>query len=180
MNVSSDIQHKKELFNLPYHRDQLEYWGPITPALADSFLTMGNTFIYHYFNNLDSSYLKSVFSSLVVMVQNVSQYAEKSYENWDNQAFFRVKDVGQQILISTANRINLEDKLSVKTVLESIFAIPEEGLDAAYKETLFAGGGLGLITLRKLKGTTLEYSLSEKSEGQLWLENELKMNYGNT
>ena len=68
----------------------------------------------------------------------------------------------------------------MKTVLESIFAIPEEGLDAAYKETLFAGGGLGLITLRKLKGTTLEYSLSEKSEGQLWLEIELKMNYGNT
>ena len=137
MNVSSDIQHKKELFNLPYHRDQLEYWGPITPALADSFLTMGNTFIYHYFNNLDSSYLKSVFSSLVVMVQNVSQYAEKSYENWDNQAFFRVKDVGQQILISTANRINLEDKLSVKTVLEEHICYSRRGSRRSLQRNAF-------------------------------------------
>ncbi len=45
---------------------------------------------------------------------------------------------------------------------------------------LFTRGGLGLITLRKLKDANLEFSLSEKQEGQIWLEIELKMNYGNT
>ena len=170
MNVSNSIQHKKELFNLPYHKDQLEYWGPITPGLADSFLTMENTFIYQYFNNLDSTYLKSVFSSLVVMVQNVSQYAENSYGDVESQCFFRVKYGGQHILINTANRIILKDKLSVKTIFDSIFAIPEEELDAVYKKMLFTEGGLGLITLRKLNDSTLEYSFSEKKEGQNWLE----------
>ncbi len=180
MIVTNDIQHKKELFDLPYHKDQLEYWGPITPALADSFLTMGNTFIYQYFSNLDSTYLKSVFSSLVVMVQNVSQYAENSSGGVENQVFFRVKDDGQHILITTVNRITAKYMLSVKSVFDRIFAIPEQELDAEHKKMLFTGGGLGLIKLRKLKGKTLEYSFLEKKEGQIWLEIELKLNYGNT
>ncbi|MDB4061754.1 hypothetical protein N9515_07445 [Vicingaceae bacterium] len=48
---------------------------------------MGNTFIYQYFNNLDSTYLKSVFSSPVVMVQNVSQYAENNYGDVESSVF---------------------------------------------------------------------------------------------
>ena len=35
MNVNSDIQRKKETFNLPYDNDQLEYWGPINTMFAD-------------------------------------------------------------------------------------------------------------------------------------------------
>tara|TARA_B110000503_G_scaffold143018_1_gene242135 strand:- start:1809 stop:1949 length:141 start_codon:yes stop_codon:yes gene_type:complete len=45
---------------------------------------------------------------------------------------------------------------------------------------LFTVGGLGLIMLRKLKDATLEYSFSEKQEGEIWLGIGLKMNYGNT
>ena len=95
MNVNSDIQRKKEIFNLPYQKDQLEYWGPINSIFADSFLTMGHTFIYQYFNSLDSKRLKSVFSSLVALVQNISAYAENNYKEIQYPVFIRVKDGGQ-------------------------------------------------------------------------------------
>lgn len=180
MNVNSDIQRKKEIFNLPYQKDQLEYWGPINSIFADSFLTMGHTFIYQYFNSLDSKRLKSVFSSLVALVQNISAYAENNYKEIQYPVFIRVKDGGQHVLITTANRINLKDKLSLQTIFENTFGIPEEELEAEYKKRLFAGGGLGLIMLRKLKDATLEYSFLEKQEGESWLEIELKLNYGNT
>ncbi|MFT6165459.1 MAG: hypothetical protein ACJAV5_000292 [Vicingaceae bacterium] len=180
MNVNSDIQRKKETFNLPYDEDQLEYWGPINTIFADSFLTMGHTFIYQYFNTLDSKRLKAVFSSLVGMVQNMSAYAENSYEDVHHQVFIRVRDGGQHVLITTANRISLKDKLSLQTIFENKFAIPEAELEAEYRNMLFNGGGLGLIMLRKLKDATLEYSFSEKQEGEIWLGIELKMNYGNT
>tara|TARA_B110000046_G_scaffold25332_3_gene24875 strand:- start:66600 stop:66722 length:123 start_codon:yes stop_codon:yes gene_type:complete len=39
---------------------------------------MGQTFIHQYFNNLGPAFLKSAFSFLAVMVQNVSKYAENN------------------------------------------------------------------------------------------------------
>ncbi|MFT5666976.1 MAG: hypothetical protein ACI9DK_001164 [Vicingaceae bacterium] len=180
MNVQNDIQHKKDLFSLPYVKDQLEYWGPVNRAFADSFLTMGYKFIYQYFGNLDSKFLKSVFSSFVEIVQNVAEYNEGSFKDNSPQSFIRLKDLGGQIVIDTCNSIKPEDKLAVQTVFEKVFDLPKEELQAEYKKLLFKGGSLGLIMLRKLKNSEVEYSLSENDEGELWLSIELKMNYGNT
>lgn len=38
--------------------------------------------------------------------------------------FFRVKDGGQHILITTANSIVLKDKVSVQTIFDSVFSVP--------------------------------------------------------
>ncbi|MFT4755704.1 MAG: hypothetical protein ACI91R_000340 [Vicingaceae bacterium] len=180
MNDENDIRHKKELLRLPYIRDQLEYWGPVSHIFADSFLTMGYKFIYQYFGNLDSKFLKSVFSSFVEIVQNVAEYNEGSFKDNSPHSFIRLKDSGGQIVIETCNSIKPEDKLAVQTVFEKVFDMPREELQAEYKKLLFNGGSLGLIMLRKLKNSEVEYSLSENDEGEIWLSIELKMNYGNT
>lgn len=180
MNVLKDIQHKKDLFKLPYNQDQLEYWGPVNHVFADSFLTMGNTFIYQYFNNLNSRFLKLVFSSFVEMVQNVSEYNEENYRDNPQQSYIRLKDEGGKIVIATINKIRQEDFASVKAIFENAFAIAESELQNEYKRLLLKGGSLGLIMLRKLKDSYVEYSLAEDNEGEIWLSIELKMNYGNT
>lgn len=179
MNVSSNIQHKKEILNLPFSNDQLEYWGPVNHVFADSFLTMGHTFIYQYFKNLDAKFLKSVFSSFVEMVQNVSEYNEENFKESYPQSFIRLKDEGNCIVINTVNQIETADKLSVKTIFEKAFAVPEEELQVEYKKLLFERKSLGLIMLRKLKNATVQYNFSENNE-EVWLSVELKMNYGNT
>ena len=180
MNVNSDIQHTKDTLKVPYHKDQIEYWGPVNHVFADSFLTMGHTFIYQYFSNLNSKFLKSVFSSFVEMVQNVSEYNEENYQDNLPQSFVRLRDGGGHVVINTVNRIKTEDKLSVQTIFEKAFSIPKEELLAKYKRLLLKGESIGLIMLRKLKNTDIEYSLSENQEGETWLSIELKMNYGNT
>ena len=180
MNGQNDINNKKDLFSLPYFKDQLEYWGPVNRAFSDSFLTMGHKFIYQYFGRLDSKYLKIVFSSFVEIVQNVAEYNEGSYEVNFPQSFLRLRDTGDKIVIDTVNSIKSEDKLEVQTIFERVFALPKEELQSEYKKLLLKGGSLGLIMLRKLKNSEFEYSFSENEEGDTWLVIELKMNYGNT
>lgn len=180
MDVENDIQHKKDLFSLPYVKDQLEYWGPVNRAFADSFLTMGYNFIYQHFGSLDSKFLKSVFSSFVEIVQNIAEYNEGSFNDNSPHSFICLKDSGGQIVIETCNSIKPEDKLAVQTVFEKVFNLPREELQGEYKKLLFKGGSLGLIMLRKLKNSEVEYSLSENDQGEYWLSIELKMNYGNT
>ncbi len=180
MNVNSDIQHTKNILKVPYHKDQLEYWGPVNHIFADSFLTMGHTFIYQYFSNLNSTFLKSVFSSLVEMVQNVSKYNEENCQDNLPQSLIRLKDGGGHVVVNTVNRIKLEDKLYIQSIFEKIFSIPENELFDEYKRLLLKGESVGLIMLRKLNNTNIEYSFSENQEAEAWLSIELKMNYGNT
>lgn len=177
---TDNIQHKKEAFKLPYQKDQLEYWGPVNHVFANSFLTMGHTFLYQYFNNLNHKFLKTVFSSFVEMVQNVSEYNEESYENNYPQSFLRLRDGEGYIHICTINKIKAEDKVAVQAIFESTFSIPTDQLAAEYKRLLFEGKSLGLIMLRKLANAKAEYSFTENEEGEIWLSVDLKINYGNT
>lgn len=180
MTVSSSIQQKKKIFELPYFKDQLEYWGPVNHSFADSFLTMGRSFVYQYFSNLDHRRLKSVFSCFVEMVQNVSEYNEKSFTENYPQSYLCLKDGGDHIFIKTINKIKPEDKFSVQSIFEKAFAVPEEELQAEYKCLLFDGKSLGLIMLRKLINANLNYSFSQSGEGEIWLSVDLKIKYGNT
>jgi hypothetical protein len=180
VKIDSEIQHKKDILELPYKKDQLEYWGPINTSFANSFLTMADLFIQQYFTMLNAKVLKSLFSSLVEMVQNISEYAETSKTDGQYQAFIRVKGEDNQVVINTANRINSQDRATVEAIFESTFAIPKENLQEEYKKQLLSGGSLGLIMLRKLNNAKTEYTLTENEEGDIWLGIELKMNYGNT
>jgi|GEM_PF-1073392 hypothetical protein len=180
MDVISSIQHKKEIFKLPFQKDQLEYWGPVDNDFADSFLTMGRTFIYQYFNHLDPTFLKTIFSSFVEMMQNLSDYNENHFENNEPKSYMLLEDGGKHFLITTINRIEAEDKATVQTIFQNAFSIPKDQLQTEYKKLLLTGGHLGLMKLRKVKNANLEYSLSENQEGETWLGIELKINYGNT
>ena len=180
MTVSSSIQQKKKIFELPYDKDQLEYLGPVNHSFADSFVTMGHSFIYQYFKNLDHKLLKSVFSSFVEMVQNVSEYNEESFKENYPQSYLSLKDGGDHIYINTINKIKTEDKLSVQSIFEKAFSVPEEGLQAEYKRLLFEGKSLGLIMLRKLINASVDFTFSENDEGEIWLSVDLKIRYGNT
>ena len=179
MNQENSIQKKKDSFKLPYHRDQLEYWGPVNHVFADSFLTMGHTFLYQYFHHFSGKLLKSIFSSFVEMVQNVSEYNELAFNDNYPQSYVRLKDDSGEILINTANKIKNEDLLSVKTIFEDAFRIEKSLLFEEYKTLLMNNGSLGLIMLRRLKNSTVEFTFSEE-EGEHWLSLELKISYGNT
>lgn len=113
------------------------------------------------------------------MVQNVSEYNESAFSGNFPQSYVRLKDDNGVIAISTANQIKSEDLLSVKTIFEDVFKIDESKLFDEYKAVLMRGGSLGLIMLRRLKNSTVEYTFSEE-KGEHWLSLELKINYGNT
>jgi hypothetical protein len=180
MLTDSKILENKTLFDLPFKKDQIEYWGPLNHAFSDSFLTMCHTFLYQYFERLEGKLLKSIFSSFVEMVQNISEYNEKTFTNNFPHSYIKMRDVDGVIVINTANVILEKDFDSIKTIFEKNAQIPENELESEYKRLLLKSRSLGLLMLRKLKNSTFEYSFSEKSDGESWLSQELKINYGNT
>ena len=180
MLSKNQIQSKKDLFDLPYRKDQLEYWGPLNHSFSDSFLTMGNAFIFEYFNHLNNRFIKIIFSSFVEMVQNIAEYNEESFTGSLPQSFVRLYDGEEMVTIETANLILEKDLVAVRTIFEKNAEIPAEQLEADYKKLLLSGGSLGLIMLRKLKNSTFEYSLLKTKEGDNWLSLELKIYHGNT
>lgn len=180
MKTANKIQEKKELFDLPYHRDQLEYWGPFNHSFSDSFLTMGHSFLYQYFESLNNKVLKAIFSSFVEMVQNVSEYNEEAFTDNLPQSFIALRDEEDGIRIITSNLILEKDLAGVKTIFEQNSAIPEEDLEKEYKSKLMSNGSLGLIMLRKHKNSIFEFDFVKNPEGENWLNLELKINYGNT
>lgn len=174
------IKNKKELFKLPYKRDQLEYWGPVSHSFADSFLTMGHSFLYQYYNNLNNKSLKAIFSCFVEMVQNVAEYNEEAFKDNYPQSYIKLRDKDGIIIIETANLILEKDLMSVKTIFEKVACLNQEQLTEEYKKLLMKGGSLGLIMLHRLKESIFEFNFSKDEKGENWLCLELKIHYGNT
>lgn len=176
----SEIEKKKKLLRLPVKKDQLEYFGPVSREFADSFLTMGHTFLYQYFSHIKSNRLKAIFSSFVEMVQNVSEYNKVEFKDNYPQSFFRLKGDNGTIIIETANRIKEKDLFSVKTIFENVCKLSDEELQSEYKSKLLTNGSLGIIMLKKLPDSNFSYHLECDKNGTNWLGLELKINYGNT
>lgn len=180
MFSTSEIEKRKELFKLPFKRDQLEYWGPVTHVFADSFLTMGYKFLNQYFDEIGRQRLKSIFSSFVEMVQNVAEYNEKEFKDNYPQSYVKFKTDNKQVIINTANVIKDENLVEVRTIFEKIFSLDEDGLKIEHDKMLMNGGSLGLIMLKRLKDSSFEYIINKDEYGINWLSLELIINYGNT
>lgn len=180
MKSISEIVRAKQLLKLPTKRDQLEYWGPVNHPFADSFLTMGHSFIYNSFPSISSKRLKEIFSSFVEMVQNVSEYNEEEFKNNYPQSYIRLKGEEGMVIIDTINCIKDENLLSVSTIFEKVSSFNKEELREEFKRKLMSGDSLGLIMLRKLSNSTFEYHITKDEAEVNWLSIELRINYENT
>jgi hypothetical protein len=178
MNV--DIEKKKQLLDLPFEKNQLEYWGPVNNQFADAFLTMANNFISSCLDVNDLSLRKGVFSSFVEMVQNVAEYNEERFVEDLPQSFIKLKINKNSVVINTANLIATEDLSKIEEIFGQLFLWEREELDKNHRDRLLAGGSLGLIMLRRLKNADFEYQLDKNKLGENWLSLELKINYGST
>ena len=67
------IEKRKQLLNLPFNKDQIEYWGPISNEFSDAFLGMGRLFLQQFLEDSHVRLVKGVFSSFVEMVQNIEE-----------------------------------------------------------------------------------------------------------
>lgn len=179
MNTSKAIQEKKDLFDLPFHRDQLEYWGPLDHTFANSFLTMGDAFLKQFFGDNNAKALKPIFSSFVELVQNVSEYNEEEYDTADlPQSYINLRIENEFVVINTVNKIKDKDVDDLEKRLEDLFSSSEDELAEQRKDMLMGGGSLGFIMVKRLKNAEFEYNFKKGGNDENWLSLELKINYG--
>lgn len=179
MSTSESIQRKKKLYDLPFHKDQLEYWGPIDHGFANSFLTMGDAFLKQFFAKNVKLY-KAIFSSFVELVQNVSEYNEMEYKESLPQSYVNLKIDNQFVIIQTINKLESKDVDVLEDRLKKLFESTPEEIKELHKKTLMGGGSLGFFMIKKLENTTFEYEFSKEDSDTNWLSLELKINYGST
>jgi len=178
MSTSKSIQRKKDLFGLPFYKDQLEFWGPLGASFSNSFLTMGEAFLKQFFGNNNVKGLKPIFSSFVELVQNVSEYNELEYSDNLPQSYVNLKIENQFVIIQTANKLKDKSVGELKARLEAVISSTDEEIKNKHKETLLGGGSLGFIMLKKLKDAKFDYEIKEEGDDNNWLSLELKINYG--
>jgi len=180
MTTSEEIRQTKDLFGLPFHRDQLEYWGPMGHDFTNSFLTMGDAFLKQFFGNNNGKVLKPIFSSFIELVQNIAEYNEKEYSEDFPPSFVNLRIENQFVVINTANMIRDKDLEELESRLQYLFSSAEDELKEQRKDALLGGGSLGFIMVKRLKNALFEYDFKKGGNDNNWLSLELKINYGST
>lgn len=182
MNLSALqlIEKRKQLLKLPYLKDQIEYWGPVSDDFSDAFLSMGRLFLQQFLIDEHVRLIKGVFSSFVEMVQNIAEYNQKEFKDNIPQSFVNLMLGDELITITTINKVKEKDVENLTQLFENLFAMSKDELKKAHREALLEGKSLGLIMIKKLINSELDWELNTDQEGVNWLSLELKINYGST
>lgn len=173
MKVAPNIKKRKELFQLPMKREELEYWGPVNQQFSNCFLTMTNDFINREVKPKTRK-AKQVFISLVELVQNIAEYNQDAFKDEvAPDSYISLKLNKDEIVIRTANILIESDVLPLQAKFENVFSLGDTDLDQARDKALISGKSLGLYMIRKMNQSIFDWAIS-KDGGRYWLTFELR------
>lgn len=176
MDEGGIIERRKKLFDIPIKDNKIEYWGPINYNFSESFLNMGSAFLSSN-PKLSKSKCKKFFTSFVELVQNIAKYNETETENDYFHSYVNLHMYDDEVILRTANQIDESHVKSFKLKFDRIFAIPKVELIDHYKTALMEKESLGLIMVRGLEDSRLEWEIVKEAENN-WLIFKLQMSYG--
>ena len=174
------IQEIKEHFNLPYHKNQIEYWGPVKSDLADAFLAMTNEFLKKYIVGVHSRHLKEIFSAFVELVQNVSEYNQEAFGEILHSSYLGLVAGKNKVQLATSNLVKEKDIPFIEGLLNELTGSSKEELKSKHREALLEGKSLGLIIILRMQNATFDFKIEKTNEGHYWLSIETVINYEST
>lgn len=168
----------RELRGGPIENDNVSYWGPMNREISDSLLAMAEIFLQKYFKIVPKQLTKSLFLLFIEMVQNVADYySEKDIESLNHcYIYFNIEEQGSTIF--TGNQILEEDLSKVREVFEELNVLSESQLGEKHKNAIFSKSSLGLLIVKKMKDSQLDWEIVKDSNQNHWLNIKLKVNYG--
>lgn len=172
------IAEKKALFKLPYHKNQIEYWGPVNSDFCDSLLNMSHDFLKKFLFGVHIRHLKEIFSVFVELVQNIAEYNQIEFAESIPQSYINLVINDNTVLISTKNEIKEKDVTSVKSFLEGLINSSKEALKEKHREALIEGKSLGLIIILKMNNADFNFEILKDEQNTNWLSIETTINYG--
>lgn len=171
------IAEKKALFKLPYHKNQVEYWGGVNHDFSDSFLSMTNAFLKNYLIGVHTRHHKEIFSAFVELVQNAVEYSLKEFENELPLCYFGLEAKKNSIQLLASNKLKNKDIDFVSSFIDQLQSALKDDLKAQYKDALLEGKSLGLILIMRMRNADFEYEIQEDHEKNHWLTIETTIHY---
>jgi len=171
------IAEKKAVFNLPYHKNQVEYWGIVNHDFSDSFLSMTNSFLKNFLIGVHSRHHKEIFSAFVELVQNVAEYSQAKYKQYPPPSYFSLVAGKNAVNLITSNQIKEKAISFVTTFIDELLKLSKEELKIRHKEALLEGKSLGLILIIRMKNAKFDYEIQKDHEGIHWLTIETTIHY---
>lgn len=174
------LEEKKELFKLPYHKNQIEYWGPVESNLADAFLSMTSEFLKKFLLGVHGRHLKDIFSAFVELVQNVAEYNKAEFEEQTPPAYLSLVVEKSHVHLTTSNQIKEKDIPFIEGLINDLRNSSKEDLKVRHKEALLEGKSLGLILIMKMRNAQFDFKIEKATEDLHWLCIETTINYEST
>lgn len=174
MNAVLDIQKKKELFDLPFKQNELEYWGPTNREFSNSFLAVVKDFLERI--SIEKISQKRIFTAIIELIQNIPEYYEIAYRNLPcyPDVYFKVNRSLNSLEVRTANKLKAEDVKKLSELFDAIFSLTKADLDVERAKAILKGKSLGLIMIRRMEKAKLDYSIQQIGEDN-WLLFDLKI-----
>jgi hypothetical protein len=174
MNAVLDIEKKKELFDLPFKQNELEYWGPTDREFSNSFLAVAKDFLER--TSIEKIDQKKIFTAIIELIQNISEYYELAYENLAcyPDVYFNVFYSNNRIEVKTVNKLKAEDVKALSELFDSIFSLSNSELEIERAKAIIKGKSLGLIMIRRMENAYFNYSIQRIGEDD-WLLFDLKI-----
>lgn len=174
------IAEKKKLFKLPYSKDQIEYWGPVSDGFSDAFLSMGNSFLKNFLEGFHLRHYKEIFSAFVELIQNVAEYNRLEYTDNPPQSYLNLTVEKETVKILTINQVKKKDTDYLSGFFDELLGNSKEELKKKHRQALLDGKSLGLIIILRMKSSGLSYKIQQDESGTHWLSIETNIKYGST
>ncbi len=118
---------------------------------------------------------KKTYKVLVECLENIHKHAVRkdNVASENNEGIFVLQKQEDAYVVAIGNSILNEDVRNLKTHLDEINDLDEEGLKKKYRETLLVtevsekgGAGMGMIDIALKSGSILDYSFEEYTESK--------------
>ena len=126
-------------------------------------------------NSSDVRVAKKTYKVLVECLENVHKHSQRknNTSNENNEGIFLLKKKEDAFVVAIGNSILNDDVSRLKSHLDEINDLDEEGLKRKYRETLRVtevsekgGAGMGMIDIALKSGSILDYSFSPYTESK--------------
>lgn len=153
----------KEMNNIPYSKDEIEYWGPVDDDFSDVFYKIGNTFISDHYALIEKERMAELRKVFALMLVNTVYFSKKSSERPFPYVYFNLNYKKNTIVNSVAIQIETNCFELVQNEIKKSFSISKEDL-----KQLDETKSTDLHLLMKLSGNSFEGDIIKKGEDH-WL-----------
>ncbi|MBS1637556.1 MAG: SiaB family protein kinase [Bacteroidetes bacterium] len=172
LHVNNNISLNEFYELMEKHEVIMVYGGEFSQDMTKSFLAMAETTFHNIQAN--ETVVKKVYNIMMEALQNICKHEFKITDECQmkKDSIFMIAENNNEYQVITGNVIKPEILEIIKSKIDTVNALDQEGLKAMYKEARLnstissvGGAGLGFIDIARKSGNRISYHFSPVEGG---------------